>query len=223
MSGRPLVIFGAGTLARLAVAYFARDSSYDVTAFTVHRDHIATAELAGLPGVPFDDLVTTYPPAECSLFIAVGYTRVNHARAEIFTQVRKLGYQLPTIVSSRAHCWPDLQIGENCFVFDAVVIEPGVEIGDDVVVWSGSQVSHDSSIGNHCFLGPNAVLLGDVTLGERVFVGGNATVRNGVTIAEDCVVGAGTVIKRDTAPGAVYAATGAQATAGRHSRELVDL
>ena len=84
-------------------------------------------------------------------------------------------------------------------------------------------ISHDSSIGNHCFLGPNAVLLGDVTLGERVFVGGNATVRNGVTIAEDCVVGAGTVIKRDTAPGAVYAATGAQATAGRHSRELVDL
>jgi sugar O-acyltransferase (sialic acid O-acetyltransferase NeuD family) len=220
---RPLVIFGAGTLARLARAYFARDTDYQVTACTVHREHIASAQMNGLPTVPFEEIAQRYPPEEHSLFVAVGYTRVNSRRAEIFEQCLALGYDLATVVSSRSHCWDDLRIGRNCMVFDGVVIEPNVEIGDDVVVWSGAQISHDTSVGDHCFLGPNAVLLGDVTVEPRSFVGGNATVRNGVTIAADCVVGAGTVIKRDTVSGEVYAVERTRALEGRHSEELVDL
>ena len=220
---KPLVIFGAGTLARLASGYFERDTDYELAACTVHREHVASARLNGLPTVPFDELTRDYPPTKCSLFVAVGYTRVNQGRAEIFEQCSELGYNLATLVSARALCWADLRIGRNCLLFDGVIVEPNVEVGDDVIVWSGSQISHDTSIGNHCFLGPNAVVLGDVIVGDRAFIGANATVRNGVTIAEDCVVGAGTVIKRDTAPGEVYAVERARPLEGRHSRDLVEL
>ena len=219
----PLVIFGAGSLARLAHAYFARDTDHEITAFTVHKEHIPSAQLNDLASVPFDELVRNYPPSECSLFVAVGYTRVNRARAEIFEQCRELGYRLPTLVSSRSYCWDDLRIGQNCFVFDGVVAEPNVEIGDDVIVWSGGQISHDSSVGDHCFLGPNAVLLGDVSVGPRSFIGGNATVRNGTSVAADCVIGAGSVVKRDTAPGDVYSADATRPLSGTKSWELVEL
>ena len=220
---KSLIVFGAGTLARLARSYFGRDTDYQVTACTVHREHISTAQLNGLPTVPFEEIAERYPPAEHSLFVAVGYSRVNRGRAEIFEQCVALGYHLATVVSSRSHCWDDLRIGRNCMVFDGVVIEPNVEIGDDVVIWSGAQVSHDTFVGDHCFLGPNAVLLGDVTVERRSFVGGNATVRNGVRIAADCVIGTGAVIKRDTAPGEVYSVERTRALEGRHSEELVDL
>lgn len=219
----PLVIFGAGSLARLACTYFARDTDYEIAAVTVHREHLPSAQLNGLPTVPFEELVQNYPPTECSLFVAIGYTRVNRARAEIFEHCRELEYRLPTLVSSRAFCWDDLRIGQNCFVFDGVVIEPNVEIGHDVIVWSGGQISHDSSVGDHCFLGPNAVLLGDVSVGPRSFVGGNATVRNGISIAADCVIGAGSVVKQDTAPGEVYSADATTPQVGTQSWELADL
>lgn len=203
---KPLVIFGAGSLARVAYAYFDRDSEHVITACTVDAEHVASSTLNGLPTVPFEDLERHYPPTECSLFVAVGYTQLNRRRAELFERGVELGYQLPTLVSSRAQCWGDLRIGRNCLVFDGVVIEPNVEVGDGVIAWSGSQISHDSSIGNHCFLGPNAVVLGNVSIGRRSFVGGNATIRDGIRIAEDCVIGAGTVIKKDTAPGDIYSA-----------------
>lgn len=225
MSARPesLVIFGGGTLARLALAYFRRDTEYAIVASTVDREHLGTSQLDDLPCIAFEDLPQEYPPAECSLFVAVGYTKVNVKRAEIFTRSRELGYRLPTLLSSRCLSWDGVRVGENCFVFDGVVLEPGVVLGDDVIVWSGSQISHDSSIGDHCFIGPNAVVLGDTSIGSSTFVGGNATIRNGVTVAPDCVIGAGTVIKRDTARGEVYAAEATVPQAHRKSWELQDL
>ena len=218
-----LVIFGGGTLARLARAYFSRDTAYDVVACTVDREHVGSAQLKGLPTIPFDELGSAYQPTEYSLFVAVGYSQVNKTRARIFNECAELGYHMPTLVSSRAHCWADLNIGRNCLVFDAVVIEPDVEIGDGVIVWSGSQISHNSSIGDHCFLGPNAVVLGNVTVGSRSFIGGNATVRNGVVIADDCVVGAGSVIKKHTGPGDVYSADPTLPQRGRRSEDLLEL
>ncbi len=217
------MIFGAGTLARLAYAYLVRDTAYTVVACTVHRRHLADAERIPVPSVAFEDLAGQYPADECSMFVAVGYTDVNRARAKIFDECRSLGYRLATVVSSRAQCWDDLRIGANCLVFDGVVIEPGVELGDDVIVWSGSQISHDTVVGDHCFLGPNAVLLGDVSVGERSFVGGNATVRNGVSVAADCVIGAGSVVKRNTLAGEVYSAVGTKPLPGTQSSELEDL
>lgn len=222
-SPKPLVIFGAGSLARLAYAYFDRDSEREIVACTVNREYADSSKLDGLPTVPFEELEHNYPASECALFVAVGYTQLNRRRAEIFGRGVELGYHLPTLVSSRSHCWDDLRIGRNCLVFDGVVIEPNVEIGDDVIAWSGSQISHDSSIGDHCFLGPNAVILGDVSIGPRSFVGGNATIRNGVTIAEDCVIGAGTVLKKDAAPGDIYSVERAQPRPARSTVEDLEL
>src|SRR5205807_9573569 len=135
-----LVIFGAGTLARLAYAYFARDTDFEIAACTVDGEHVPAARLNGLPVVPFDDLASDYPPEEYSIFVAVGYTQVSRGRAEIFGRCRGLGYALPTLLSSRPHCWDDLRRGAHCLVFDGVVIAPNVELGDDVIVWSGAQI-----------------------------------------------------------------------------------
>ncbi len=171
----------------------------------------------------FEELAHSYPPDESALFVAVGYSYVNRRRAEIFTRALELGYEMPTLVSSRSHCWDDLQIGRNCLLFDGVVVEPNVRIGDDVIAWSGSQISHDSTIGDHCFLGPHAVVLGNVTIGARCFLGGNATIRDGLRVADDSVIGAATIVKTDTAPGDIYAAEDRRPLSGRDAREQVDL
>ena len=217
---KKLVIFGAGTLARLARLYFTRDAEYEIVACTVEADRMADASIDDLPRVPFDDVANAYPPEEHSLFVAVGYTDVNKRRSEIFDLCRDLGYVLPTLVSTRAQCWDDLRVGSNCLLFDSVVIEPNVEIGDDVIVWSGSQISHDCVIGDHCFFGPHAVVLGDVSIGDHAFIGGNATIRNGVSVGASSVIGAGAVVKKDTLPGDVYSAEATRPLAVAQSRDF---
>jgi sugar O-acyltransferase (sialic acid O-acetyltransferase NeuD family) len=203
-----VVVFGTGDFARIAEVYLRSDSEHDVVAFTVHEEYVGDGELSGLPVVPFESLEARYPPAEFAMFVAIGFSRVNKARREVYDACKARGYELVSYVSSRAMRSPQTEIGDNCFVFEANVIQPFVRLGNDVILWSGNHVGHDSTIGDHCFVASHAVISGNVTIGESCFVGVNATIRDGITIAPDCVIGAGALIMRDTKHGEVYAVPG---------------
>jgi sugar O-acyltransferase (sialic acid O-acetyltransferase NeuD family) len=203
-----VVVFGVGDFARIAAVYLREDSLHEPVAFTVHERYLGERELLGLPVVPFEELGRTHPPDETRMLVAIGFSRVNRARAEVYDECKARGYELVSFVSSKAIHWGELELGDNCFVFEANVVQPGVTIGSDVVLWSGNHIGHDVSIGDHCFLASHAVISGNVRIGARCFVGVNATIRDGVKIADDCVIGAGAVIMKDTEPGGVYGVRG---------------
>jgi sugar O-acyltransferase (sialic acid O-acetyltransferase NeuD family) len=218
-----VVIFGTGSLGRLARVNIDAAGSNVVVAFCVDAQHYTDPEFDGLPVVPFESLPETHPPHSAVMFVAIGYRRVNRSRADIYETAKQLGYALLTFIGPRAIVAPSAELGDNCFVFDGAIVEPFVRIGNDTVIWSGASVAHDSTIGDHCFLAPMASISGNVTLGDYVFVGNNATVRDGVRVADRTVVGAGALIKHDTNTGEVFAPPATQATPGRDSSELDDL
>ena len=203
------MVFGTGTLAELAHVYLTADSGHEVAAFTVDTAHLSPAgdpSFLGLDVIAFDDLVAACPPERYSMFVAVGYRKVNAARAEIYGRCKALGYDLVTYVSSQAIHTGPLDLGDNCFVMEGALVQPRVRIGNDVILWSGSHVQHHSVIGDHCFVGPDAAIAGEVTIEPYCFVGVNATIRNGVTIGAGSVIGAGAAVVRDVPPGHVWPA-----------------
>ena len=206
-----VVIFGIGDYGRIAQLYLERDSEHDVVAFTAHGKYVDRDELNGLPIVPFEELGRQHPPDAVSMLVAAGFSKVNQVRSAIYEGCKGLGYELISYASSQAMVWPDVPIGDNCFIFEANVVQPGVTIGNDVVLWSGNHIGHDVTIGHHCFIASHAVISGNVTIGDHCFVGVNATFRDGVTVAPRCVIGAGALIMRDTEEGGVYGVQGTQA------------
>ena len=219
-----IVIFGTGSMGRLARAGIDAAGSGVVVAYCVDSQHHGgIREFDGLPLVPFENLPESHPPDRTVVFVAIGYRCVNRGRANVYAKAKEMGYTLLTFVGPRAIVAPNVELGDNCFVFDGAIIEPFVRIGNDTVIWSGGCIAHDSTIGDHCFLAPMASISGNVTLGDYVFVGNNATVRDGVTLAERTVVGAGALIKRDTRPGEIFSVRGTDAALGRDSSELEDL
>ena len=219
-----VVIVGTGSMGRLARAGIDGVGTDTVVAFSVDAEHHdGTREFDGLPLVPFERLTESHPPRSVSMLVAIGYRRVNRGRAEVYAKAKQMGYTLLSFVGPRAIIGANVELGDNCFVFDGAVIEPFVRIGDDTVIWSGACIAHDTLVGSHCFLAPMASISGNVTIGDYVFVGNNATVRDGVSVAERTVVGAGALIKHDTRPGEIYSPPGAEPASGRDSSELDDL
>lgn len=216
---KPVVIFGIGDYARIAAIYLREDSPFDVVAFTVDEEHMRSDELAGAPVVPFAELRQAFPASTHAMLVAIGFSGVNQARSRVYERCKADGYELISYVNSRASSWGEVEIGDNCFVFEENVIQPNVRIGNDVVLWSGNHIGHDSQIGDHCFIASHAVISGNVSIGPYSFVGVNATVRDGVTIAPECVIGAGALVMRDTERGEVYSVRGTEASA-RRSWEL---
>jgi sugar O-acyltransferase (sialic acid O-acetyltransferase NeuD family) len=199
-----VVIFGTGDFAQVAQVYLATDSPHEVVAFTVDQQYITESELLGKPVVPFETLTETYPPNEYSMFVAIGFSKVNKARAAIYQRCKDLGYKLISYVNSKAIVWHDLEIGDNSFVFEANVIQPFVRIGSNTIIWSGNHIGHHTQIGSHIFIASHAVISGGVTVGDYCFLGVNATIADGVTLTPSCVIGAGALITADTEEEGVY-------------------
>jgi sugar O-acyltransferase (sialic acid O-acetyltransferase NeuD family) len=207
---KDVVIFGTGDFAQVARVCLDRDSDRRVAAFTADSDYIADGELDGLPVVPFENLTETHPPSTHDMLVAIGFSRVNRARAAAYDRCKAQGYGLISYVSSHATVVGELELGDNCFVFEDNVLQPFVRLGNDVILWSGNHIGHHARIGDHTFIASHAVISGRVTIGERCFVGVNATFRDGITVADDCVIGAGALIMSDTIAGGVYAVRGTQ-------------
>jgi sugar O-acyltransferase (sialic acid O-acetyltransferase NeuD family) len=208
-----IVMFGAGDLAEVAHVYLTKDSPYEVVAFTVNEAYIKDRKLRGVDVVPFESIETTHSPVEYAMFVAMGFKRVNKARAEVYEACKAKGYKLISYVNSKVLQWGEMEIGENCFVLENNVIQPFVRIGNNVVIWSGNHIGHHAQIGDHCFIASHAVISGHATIGAYSFVGVNATFRDGVTVAPHCVIGAGAVILKDTKEKGVYPVKSTEASA----------
>ena len=198
-----VVIFGTGTMARVAYWYMSEDSDDEVCAFCVDGEYIESDELFGLPVVASEDILDRFPPGAASVLVCVGYRHVNQLRADLCERFKGLGYGLASYVSSRIQTCGPVEIGEHCFLQHGVFCQPDARIGNDVIIWSGAHIGSGSVIGDHAYISPNAAVGGTATIGAYSFLGLNASVRNGVSVAERCVVGAGAYVCRDTEPGAV--------------------
>jgi sugar O-acyltransferase (sialic acid O-acetyltransferase NeuD family) len=199
-----VVLFGTTDFARIASVYLTNDSDFDVVAFTVNEQYMDRETLLDRPVVPFERLEDLYPPSDHAMFVAIGFSGMNQARARMYEECKSKGYELVSYVSSKAMQLGPVTMGDNCFVFEANVIQPFVELGNDVILWSGNHIGHDVTVGDHTFIASHAVVSGNVTIGPYCFVGVNATFRDGITVAPRCLIGAGAVVMRDTEEGGVY-------------------
>ena len=169
---KPVILYGKGLVASLAHYYLTHDSPREVAAFTVDPGYTTDTEMLGLPVVASDQVQTLYPPEDFDMFVTVGYARMNKFREEKYHEARAMGYQLINYVSTKATVWPDLQIGDNCFIMENNVIQPFATLGSDIIMWGGSHIGHNSVIGDHCFLSSHTVVSGYVTIGPELLLRG---------------------------------------------------
>jgi sugar O-acyltransferase (sialic acid O-acetyltransferase NeuD family) len=199
-----LVIIGDGETAELAYEYFTHDSPHEVVAFAVEREFRKKEELFGLPVVAFEEVETLYPPSGHAAFAAISYTKLNRVRARLYAATKAKGYRVVSYVSSRAFVWRNVEVGENCFIFENNVVQYAVKIGNNVVLWSGNHVGHQSIIHDNVFISSHVVVSGYCEVGENSFLGVNSCVADKVKIARDCLIGMGAVIHKNTEERKVY-------------------
>lgn len=193
---KKLIIYGTGLIADVARFYFQRDSQYEVAGFTNAREFVTEDSFQGKPVVAFEDVDLSYPPAEYSMFIALGYKNTNQVRQARYAEAKGKGYTLATYISSRATYY-DTPVGDNCFILEDNTIQPFVRIGNNVTLWSGNHIGHHSTIRDHCFISSHVVVSGGCDIGEYCFLGVNSTLRDNIKLGRFVVVAAGATVMKD--------------------------
>ena len=198
-----IVIFGTGEIGQLAKFYFQHDSDFDVVAFVADDAFIKESTSEGLPVVPVSEVVKRYPPSQFQAHVALSYKKINETRKEKYLHMKSLGYTLVSYVCSKSVFWPDLKIGDNCFILENQTIQPTVEIGNNVMIWSGNHLGHGCKILDHAYLSSHICISGHTVIGEQCFVGVNSTFKDFITIGKRVFVTMGADVTKDVPDDAV--------------------
>ena len=204
---KPIVIIGAGETAHLAYEYFTHDSNYTVAGFSQNQKYMTGSEFLGLPVVPLEEIRQHFPPSQYDGFVAMGSSRLNHDRADMYKTMKGLGYDLVSYISSRAFVWRNAVIGENCFIFEHNTVQPFVTIGNNVILWSGNHIGHRSVIGDNVFVSSHVVVAGSCEIGDNAFLGVNCTIIDKIKLEKDVFIGGGALVQKNVPAGSVIQST----------------
>lgn len=203
-----IIIVGVGEIAQIAADYFTNDSGYDVEAFAAQSQYIKEKHidenLCGLPVIELEKLSQIYSSKTYKVFIAIGYDKLNHGRANLYFLLKNMGYKFVSYISSHAFIGSNVSIGENCFILENNVLQRNVSIGNNVFLWSGNHIGHSTMIYDHVFLSSHVAISGCCTIGEYSFLGINSCMADNINIANNCFIGGNVGIMSDTLPNELY-------------------
>jgi sugar O-acyltransferase (sialic acid O-acetyltransferase NeuD family) len=199
-----VIIFGAGRGALTAYKYLKYDSSHEIVAFTVNKEHIHSASLEGIPIVAFENLEEQFSTDTHFLFAPLGFDEMNKVRQRVYEKGKEKGYKFISYIHSSNKTLVPISIGENCFILENQSLNLDVKIGNNVVLWSGNQIGDRVVIEDHVWISSEVCISGNVVIGRNSILAVHSTISHDVHIAEENFIGANALIVKNTQPKEVY-------------------
>lgn len=123
--------------------------------------------------------------------VAIGQLPDSSRRREMVTQLEKIGFEMPTLISPNAVVSRHAKIGRGTTLGHGTVVNAGAVIGNHCIINNCALIEHDTVIEDYCHISTGALVNGGVTVGFGSFIGSGCMLREGISIPALTVVGAG--------------------------------
>lgn len=134
-------------------------------------------------------------------FITLGSVGNTGGRRALYSNIQKIGFEMPVIVDPSAIVSDKATIEGGVFIGKRAVVNSGVKIGTCAIINTGAIVEHDCIVGSFAHISPGTTLCGQVTVGHDSHIGAGSVVRQLVEIGSDVLIGAGSVVVKDISDG----------------------
>lgn len=193
---RKLVIWGASGHAKVVTDIVRLRGEYEIVGFLDDlNSHLYGSDFCGVKILGGRDQLEQLC-REGVRHLILGFGQC-HARLELSSLVKSLGFTLAIAIHPRATIAQDAQVGPGTVVVAGAVVNPGVSIGENVIINTLASVGHDSVVEDGAHISPGAHLAGGVKVGRAAWVGIGSTVIGGVRIGMGARIGAGSVVTED--------------------------
>ena len=184
---RNIILIGGGGHCKSVIDVIEQEGIFNIAGI-VDKPELLGFDVLGYPVIGNDsdltDLVRKYQYA----FITVGQIKSSSPRKELFKLVKKIGFILPTVISSRAYVSIHAEIGDGTVIMHNALINAGSSIGDNCIINSKALIEHDSKISNHCHISTNAIINGGVTIEDECFIGSGAITNNSIIVKKNSFI-----------------------------------
>lgn len=192
--GRPLVLVGAGGLAREVLAVVRRHGPYEAVGVLDDDPAARGREVAGVPVLGGLGTLATLP--DVAVLACVGHGRV---RAGLVTRLAAgVGPERwATVVHPSVEVPDGCTVGAGSVLLAGVVLTADVRVGRHVVLMPHVTLTHDDEVRDAATLAAGATLGGGVRVGPRAYLGMRSAVRERVRVGAGAVLGMGAVLLTD--------------------------
>lgn len=129
--------------------------------------------------------------------ISIGQIDNVKKREEIFLNLKKIGFKIPSIISPLAYVSPKAKIGEGTIVMHGAIINRGAVIGKNCIVNTKALIEHDTLVGDNCHVSTRSTLNGGVILGNNSFIGSHAILKQNIEVGKNCFVNANLFVNKN--------------------------
>ena len=195
MTSKQLVLIGAGGHAKACIEIIESIGEFSIAQIVGHESELGHKILGHTIKFIDADLVTLRQEYEFA-FIGIGQIQNPEPRKRMFSKLTDLGFQVPTILSTKALVSKYADIGAGSIVMNATILNADCKIGENVILNSASLIEHDVVVGDYCHVSTRVTINGGSKIGQGTFLGSGTVVRNGIEIGENSFVEMGSVITR---------------------------
>jgi len=191
-----LLLLGAGGHAVSCIDVIEQAGTYVIAGLVAPASEVGKTVL-GYPIVGTDSDLPTLIERYRNMLIAVGQIGLPTQRIRLYDAVRRIGFQMPRIVSPKAYVSRHASVGEGTIVMHGAVVNAGATVGNNCIINSHALVEHGAVIEDHCHVSTGVRVNGEARIGKGTFLGSGAVVRERVEVGESCVIGMGQRVLAD--------------------------
>lgn len=190
-----IVLIGAGGHCKSILDSLLELDVYEVVGITDINNNL---EIMGVKVIGSDDVLEDlFKSGVKNAFISLGSVGDTNIRRRIHNNLKKIGFNLPTIIDKTAIVSKYSTLGEGVFVGKGAIINSSAYIGNNAIINSGAIVEHDCRIGDFVHIAPGASVSGGVSIGNDSHIGTGSNIIQGISIGNNCIIGAGSVVVKN--------------------------
>jgi len=177
-----MLLVGGGGHCKSVIDVIEQEGKFSIAGIIDKKELIGTKVLGYEVIGCDDDLASLFQEYQIAL-VTVGQVYSNTVRVKLYKLLKKIGYTLPSVVSSLAYVSKYASVGEGSIVMHHALVNAHANIGYNCIINSKSLVEHDAVICEHCHISTAAVVNGNTRIEANSFLGSNSVTKESSVVS----------------------------------------
>ncbi|HIP51809.1 MAG TPA: acetyltransferase [Campylobacterales bacterium] len=187
-----ILLVGGGGHCKSVIDVIEQEGKYEIAGIIDKKELLGQEVLAYKVIACDDDLEVLFKEYKYAL-VTVGQIKSNALRVKLFNILKKIGYELPVIISPLAYVSKYATIEEGTVVLHHALVNANAKVGVNCIINTKALIEHDVTIEDNTHISTGVIINGGVLVKENTFVGSNTTTKEYIEL--DGFIKAGGVVK----------------------------
>ena len=188
-----IILIGGGGHCKSVIDVIEYQNEY-IIAGIVDQPAMFGNEVLGYKVIADDSGISALATKYKNAIITLGQIENADRRVELFNLAIEAGFELPAIISPRAHVSKHSKVGKGTIVFHDALINANTIVGENCIINSKALIEHDCIIESHCHISTQATINGNVSVGSCSFIGSHSITKQNISIGNNSFIKAGSIV-----------------------------